>query len=1427
MATKIVNWLGIPENLNNIRSRDINNQQLLDGQNEIKRLLPNDANDEIFKLKPYNRERTIFYRRVLNNGNNSYYLYFCLCGINNETYLILFNKGNWQNNLAMPNITWDRIQHVQNLINRNRNIFNNINTIIFDLNRRDMDSNLISWLSLRMKNDNNTFKFIYNHIDFANSIELRRDDSQERPGFMPVWECLCRNIFNCDNGLNFFEWQANNAAHRYYVLYYYIPGNANNVNNATPGTLILIKAYMNLTENQKEIEKGNYRNILAIQNLDGILENANLFSHSYMETVFFEDAEEYRKLLRDFDKQRSFLALSREEYDLLNNLMITAGERRFPVFIKGRAGSGKTVMLQYILCEYLIKLMKEYAQGNNVLYFPIYLVPNEMLIDKNTIIKNIKSRVLHYLHNENLTNEQINKISSFFDEKVDKIFVEYRKLLESLIRENNPGFFLNNRNQEKTYLSYKDFYEWYMSLGNNPYPANTVWHIIRSYIKGTAIDGNYTDINEFNKMSAVFGENDVSEYFQTVYNNIFPQYENFLMRNNKYDDGDLVIEAMKHVSKIQIPYAALICDEAQDFTYLDFQFLGRILVYSKYNIPPECSIKDIPIILAGDFLQTINPSGFNENYVTANYHVLYRLLFGKEPQINADANLEYNYRSAENIGKLNNAILEYRNDGQNVQRLWRQDPGEICFGTLSNFEKLTELDDRLSGKALIAVNENLRNQIEGEFKKKRVNVKVYSPSDVKGLEFSSVVVFVDSNGEFANGFEKKCFLNNLYVATSRARNKLFVIRDNNYPWVDVLNIAKDAYLTAAFNEDGLNRLVGDTENDIFNLAENLFDRGYNKEYIDRDTRIIDLQNAIYNYGRYIAATVNENANLVERARKNSLLANAKISELNSDYVNAVEFYFNANENTKALECLWLSKEYSQIIEKVNTLNLEQGWLYRLSKVLISYNNAERPGRDLHESFLNTLLPNETPKCDDIMFKNDEILSKLTDSIKYLLDNNYEQTIISKLNWMKKLSEKGYISNGLIDVFIGFIKRKIINRGVAVVLSEYRDIVKFLNNSIDKSLEIYKLIKCLDAEANINNIRQICSCLKDNNEFDNNLKRKVIEYVIDIIIEKKLYSSDDGIKILLNNLNNDRLNYIKEKIAYLPNRKEILKKTWDAFKNLKMVLDLNGGFKGLIEDEIINDTDINENLQDKQILLENLSEIENINILLKLYGLNFTEDERKKIEKSIINIINKNKFKKTKSDYKETVSNIIENNLDAITTSYENFMNFMNDNIYLKLKEKLPIKAQKRELILRYALLHNMLQNRNYNEIKQMLNIENEFENADEFRKLYNLASTGTFPIYYDIKIENSKLYVNSTSIQDAHIIKKDIALRYNLDYATIEIFKTDDNEIMYIIPLDSEDKIRSPRGKYGFSINNKEIIFINANLKLTKMEKMHFIIEST
>lgn len=501
------------------------------------------------------------------------------------------------------------------------------------------------------------------------------------------------------------------------------------------------------------------------------------------------------------------LALSPEEADLLyqvrNNYGGTKGNLSYPLFINGRAGSGKSTMLQYIAAEYI-----DFKLRSDTALVPLYMTCSRALRDRaRTTVQEILtahySRLYHGTHDE----DSIRKI-------LDDTFVVLHDYLYSLLNSEEKKKFLRDK-----HVSYSKFCQlWETNFSSRPesrqISPDIAWHTIRTYIKGMrSAEEDELDPDEFEQLPE--NRRSVSlDTFKLVFEQVWEKWYKLKCKDEGYwDDQDLAARILDSGAARSKNFAAIFCDEAQDFTYLELEIIFQLSIYAKRRLTPE-QLKRVPIVFAGDPLQTINPTGFRWEAVKADFYDRFQAIL--DPYRPANPNftfreMGFNYRSNPGIVKFCNLILLLRAsllkedtvtpqngwwveeatqpvwftvDDPTVRKQIKQRPDLVIIANCEEGEegKYVSSDEILKG---------IEREYDGV-----VYRNIFSPTRAKGLEFSSVVLYrfaehapkellelISRNHEKEIGYEKlipiQYFLNRLYVAASRAKGQLVIVDTKN------------------------------------------------------------------------------------------------------------------------------------------------------------------------------------------------------------------------------------------------------------------------------------------------------------------------------------------------------------------------------------------------------------------------------------------------------------------------------------------------------------------------------------------------------------------------------------------------------------------------------------------------------------------------
>ncbi|HBQ98975.1 MAG: hypothetical protein J7524_01490 [Roseofilum sp. Belize BBD 4] len=490
------------------------------------------------------------------------------------------------------------------------------------------------------------------------------------------------------------------------------------------------------------------------------------------------------------------LALSAEEESLLN-LVSTPGNHALPLFLNGQAGSGKSTLLFYLFADYCYR--KFYYYGDRLLPGnPLFLTYNERLLE---VAKDRVQKLLKFHHrfvSQQTNDDPIPNIRHFF-----KPFQRF--LLNLLPPEYTEKFALDR------YISFHQFKVLYQHCPlptAHHYSPERCWHVIRTFIKGYSLEEMTLEDYEF----------EVPRKERTVpiqeFKDIYTLWQNWYQRKAQesgyWDDQDLIKQVL------QLPldlarYTAIFCDESQDFTRIELQLILRLSIFSRYDLGYQ-TLENFPFVFAGDPFQTLNPTGFRWDSFKAAFYSEVVIQLDPTRQLGLEMNfqeLECNYRSYAPIVKFNNLIqfwryLLFNHRDLKPQRVWKQGqllpekfilednlPREVFKEYIQNTIIIIPCEE--GGEiAYIQEDEVLSEVIEG-WSDGEPPKNVLSAIAAKGLEFKRVILY--KFGEACHhrfwtlleadrpelSIEVEYFFNKLYVAASRAIERLFVV---DTPWGD-------------------------------------------------------------------------------------------------------------------------------------------------------------------------------------------------------------------------------------------------------------------------------------------------------------------------------------------------------------------------------------------------------------------------------------------------------------------------------------------------------------------------------------------------------------------------------------------------------------------------------------------------------------------
>lgn len=522
------------------------------------------------------------------------------------------------------------------------------------------------------------------------------------------------------------------------------------------------------------------------------------------------------------------MALSPEESEVLESARHS--DTPFPLFINGRAGSGKSTILQYLFADIL------FAYGTRVGFgigggartsgaprCPLYLTANgELLRNARNFVHRLLTGEAQFLDlDDGLSCNEMD-----LPDLLDEAFREFHPFMLSLLPRE-----IRSRFQNANRIDYPRFRRlWEQRFGKEPkarreFGPDLSWHVIRSYIKGMGAD-EFLSPEDYGQLP----ENQLTvteQTFTAVYEQVWVRWYSSISEEGYWDDQDLARCILDH-DLAPRSYSAVFCDEAQDFTRIELEVLLRLSLYSNRSLPPD-AVSRVPFAFAGDEFQTLNPTGFRWDSVKAAFveKFIYELDPGRRTE-KADLNyreLHYNYRSAEPIVRLCNLVQALRSATFGIpelrpQRPWlrqRNAPSVLFYksgdaGFWSSFREqagayvvIVPCNEGEEAE-FVANDPHLREHVELV---DGVPRNVLSAGRAKGCEYPAVVVYgfgdqADKDfcaplGETAGGdadsrksLSHQYFINRVYVAVSRPKSRLVVV-DGDEGLRKLWLIAKDEF----------------------------------------------------------------------------------------------------------------------------------------------------------------------------------------------------------------------------------------------------------------------------------------------------------------------------------------------------------------------------------------------------------------------------------------------------------------------------------------------------------------------------------------------------------------------------------------------------------------------------------------------------------
>ena len=528
--------------------------------------------------------------------------------------------------------------------------------------------------------------------------------------------------------------------------------------------------------------------------------------------TFLESEDEWRRMEKDV---KSNLVLTQQQVDVVADSNIN-----YPLFISGRAGSGKSTVLQYLFAEIVLRYLitRNACQGQELLP-PVYLSYSKTLIDdairlsntlfdKNNVYKDAMK--VHHLDYKKDVSPELNGMFYVFKNLVKNCIGKYDKEI------------LQKRFSDDMYISFAVFKRmWNQRFGKDRdaiknYGPSISWHIIRTYIKGWNSTA-YLTPDDYD----VLGRNYItvsSSTFQKVYSEVWEKWYKGLTSERYWDDQDLVKYCLSNKYADE-QFSAIYCDESQDFTRLEIDFILKISTFANRNIENVDDISKLPFVFAGDEFQTLNPTGFSWDSLRGYFVDRIFEMTGLEDKKN-DSNLpkpiefNENFRSTSQIVKLANRIQLLRASRfdeystPQTPHFSVEGPSVYCVSPTNDHSLWEKIQGNLVNLIVpIAEGESVEEYIKNSPLRDKINFEdgipqgltILSPSQAKGCEYANVIIYgfktSDGNEEFQvsnlqewfnspsyeieKDIELKYQICNAYVAVTRATSRIYILDEYN------------------------------------------------------------------------------------------------------------------------------------------------------------------------------------------------------------------------------------------------------------------------------------------------------------------------------------------------------------------------------------------------------------------------------------------------------------------------------------------------------------------------------------------------------------------------------------------------------------------------------------------------------------------------
>ena len=531
------------------------------------------------------------------------------------------------------------------------------------------------------------------------------------------------------------------------------------------------------------------------------------YMRGYPQSFLYLDDDEWRRMEQD---SKSNLVLTEEQVAVVSN-----SEPNYPLFISGRAGSGKSTVLQYLFAEIVLRF-----QLNKDAFDCPQLLPPVYLSYSKTLIEDAKKLSQTLFDKNNVYKEIMKKHSVSYKKDIQpslkNMFYVFKDLLKKCIQDYDKEI-LETKFSDEKYISFAVFKKkWSERFGKDRdavknFGPSICWHIIRTYIKGWNND-SYLTPDDYEALGRNYLTVSI-DTFKKVYDVVWDKWYKDLTSDKYWDDQDLVKYCLeKGYAKEQ--FSAIYCDEAQDFTRIEIDFILKVSLFSNRKIENVDDVKKLPFVFAGDEFQTLNPTGFSWDSLRSYFvNSIFEMtgLGDKKDESKLPRPIEFNenFRSTAQIVRLANRVQLLRASRLNefsypqTPHFSIDGPSIYCVSP-NDYTIWDAIPGNLVNMIIpIAEGESVEDYIKNSPLKDKINFEngipqgltILSPSQAKGCEYANVIIygfntegnnckfkvqellewFANPKEDIEGDIELKYQVCNAYVAVTRATSRIFIL----------------------------------------------------------------------------------------------------------------------------------------------------------------------------------------------------------------------------------------------------------------------------------------------------------------------------------------------------------------------------------------------------------------------------------------------------------------------------------------------------------------------------------------------------------------------------------------------------------------------------------------------------------------------------